>query len=82
MQEKSQFQVGVNKLMKYSELIVGHLIAKKREKRVTIQSKECNLAMILICTVATFFFFHMPRYFIHFNQKYVNIGSQAVDLSV
>jgi len=34
---------------------------KKRQKRVTQQNKECNLAMVLICTVATFFFCHLPR---------------------
>merc|ERR1711892_1656576 len=39
----------------------GNLMERKRQKRVTMQSRECNLAMLLICTVATFFFFHMPR---------------------
>lgn len=37
------------------------LRAKKRETRAKQQSKECNLAIILMCTVATFFFFHFPR---------------------
>ena len=37
------------------------LMAKKREKRANQQSKECNLAMILMCTVAMFFFSHFPR---------------------
>ena len=62
MQEKSQSQVVLNIFTKYLELLVGHLMEKKRQKRVTKQGKECNLAMILICTVVTFFFFHMPRY--------------------
>eukprot|EP00090_Calanus_glacialis_P026330 TRINITY_DN41374_c0_g1_i1.p1 TRINITY_DN41374_c0_g1~~TRINITY_DN41374_c0_g1_i1.p1 ORF type:complete len:138 (+),score=39.22 TRINITY_DN41374_c0_g1_i1:45-458(+) len=37
------------------------LMAIKRERRANQQTKECNLAMILMCTVAMFFFSHFPR---------------------
>ena len=44
-------------------IFVGDIILSKRQKRESVQSKECNLAMVLICTVATFFLCHTPRYF-------------------
>ena len=42
-------------------LIFKHFVVKMRERRISQQSKDLNLAIILISTVIMFFFCHLPR---------------------